>query len=279
MYTIGIGITTRNRPELLTVGLPSFIRNTQSMNTKLIVVDDSDPEYVETNKYLSEEYGFHYFHDGKRKGVAGAKNACLSYLKGCDFIFLFDDDGFPIKFGWDSRVILAHFTTGIHHFNLLDEILHGVKSEYTFDTGNGEPISIVSHNNLGGVMLFLTNDVVESVGAFNPKYGIYGFEHCSYTARVERAGFHKGFGLNLSIKGMQEYVIALDHSKHESNCNHHLHKEYFSGTFVSSMETSKDDSRDKTQQYINDNFKVFSEDVMGPVFISLDGIFPELQQH
>jgi glycosyltransferase involved in cell wall biosynthesis len=75
----------------------------------LVVVDDASDEKkvgLEVDKY-------HYF--PKRVGIAKSKNKCLELLEKCDHIFLFDDDFYPIKEGWEQIYIDTAQQTGIHH--------------------------------------------------------------------------------------------------------------------------------------------------------------------
>ena len=74
----GIGITTKDRPELLKALVDSIHKHTDMSNVLLHIEDDSI----------------------ERLGVAKRKNNCLRALKDCDYVFLFDDDCHPIKDGW-----------------------------------------------------------------------------------------------------------------------------------------------------------------------------------
>jgi glycosyltransferase involved in cell wall biosynthesis len=260
MYTVGIGITTRNRVDLLEKACSSIKQFTECKDVKLIVVDDSDSDTQHLSEAVSNKHGFNYYHGGVRKGIAGAKNVCLRNLKDCDFVFLFDDDCFPIQFGWDTYVINAHLKTGIHHFNLLDEKIHGIRQKHAFDD-----IIITHHNILGGVMMFLTKQIVESVGAFNHNYGIYGYEHASYTYRAFRTGLCGRFGLYLSIEGLQDYLLSLDCAAHKTNQHHQYYKDNYEGTFESSMHKE----RDKLNSYISDNQQVYLSELDGPIYIEL----------
>ena len=70
MSSIGIGITTYNRPDMLNKCLEHIKKHTFNDNVTIYVADDSN----------------------ERKGVAYRKNECLRALKDCDYVFLFDDD-------------------------------------------------------------------------------------------------------------------------------------------------------------------------------------------
>lgn len=106
---IGIGITTRNRDHVFLETLTNINKH-RPKNSILVVVDDASDvkkENLEVDKY-------YYF--SKRVGIAKSKNKCLELLEKCDYIFLFDDDFYPIKEGWEKIYIETSKETGIQHF-------------------------------------------------------------------------------------------------------------------------------------------------------------------
>ena len=80
VYKVGVGVTTFNRPECLKECLEHINKHTYMSNVVIHVEDENDIY--------------------ERMGIAFRKNMCLRALKDCDFVFLFDDDTFPIKDGW-----------------------------------------------------------------------------------------------------------------------------------------------------------------------------------
>jgi glycosyltransferase involved in cell wall biosynthesis len=181
---IGIGITTYNRPELLEKCL-SQIKAFTSNEYQLYVAKDSDEN---------------------RKGVAKRKNECLFHLKECDYIFLFDDDCYPIQKGWDKFVIDAHLATGNHHF-----------------VYNKEPFCKINHidfigkwcleayDGSGAPFMFLTKKVIEEIGGFYTGYDTYGFEHIGYSMRIKKAQLTTDWFL--SIRGLDEFIYSLDYEE------------------------------------------------------------------
>lgn len=141
---VGIGITTKDRPELLKALLDSIYNHTDMSNILLHIEDDSI----------------------ERLGVAKRKNNCLRALKDCDYVFLMDDDIEIVKDGW-----VEFFTsTGIDHLMYLDRSFH----RYIKDN---------IYADCGGVLLFMTRKAIEKVGAFDEKFDIYGFEHADWSSR------------------------------------------------------------------------------------------------
>lgn len=133
-------------------------------------------------------------------GVAKAKNDCLRKLRDSDVVFLFDDDTFPIKEGWEKLFIDAYNTRGIHHFSYLHNFQHIRK----LSGENG--ISI--YNNSAGCMMFLTKDVIERVGAYDEGFGRYGYEHAQYSERIRLAGLAPA--RNICPDAAPEFIYSMD---------------------------------------------------------------------
>ena len=179
--TIGIGVTTYKRPDLLETCLKMIQANTGEH--KLYVAEDTDADL---------------------KGVAKRKNECLANLQDCDYIFLFDDDCYPIKEGWDKLIIDTHLKSFNHHFVYNKEPFCKIKN---LVFGNHHILE--SYEGSGGTMLFLTKQVLNKVGGFYTGYDRYGFEHIGYSIRIHRAGLTNDFFL--SLKGLNEYIYSRDY--------------------------------------------------------------------
>lgn len=139
--------------------------------------------------------------------IAIDKNCLIKhcYDAGREYIFIFDDDTFPIKKGWEMFFIAASKRTGVQHFIL----------------GNDEHLQMIGfENGLNyfrkgtGCMLFLTRQVIEKVGYLNNKYGRYGFEHATYSHRIHKAGLTPSW--YCSVEGWEEYVYSWDLQKEDA---------------------------------------------------------------
>lgn len=183
---IGIGVTTYKRPEVLHNWIKYF-NLYAPQNVVLSVADDG----------------------GERKGIAARKNENLRELKDCDHIFLFDDDCHPINLGWEKLFI----ETGEEHLLYLKEtgIIEKVGG-YRKRNQNLGSIKYSNYieifNNCGGVMMYLTKKAVETVGAFDERFGLYGYEHADYSIRCNRAGLTAN--PYQSPSGASDYIRALD---------------------------------------------------------------------
>ncbi len=91
---IGIGITTHNRPQVFRHTLRNVLKFAPR-GAKVLVVDDASTDTVREATYRFDV----------NAGIARAKNKCLELLEDCDHIFLFDDDTYPIKKGWEQPYI------------------------------------------------------------------------------------------------------------------------------------------------------------------------------
>lgn len=186
---IGLGVTTYKRPEHLKLWREQVdkIHGKRGIST--------------LNPNLLEVKTFIYDDEVDRKGIAYGKNQCLKTLKDSDFIFLFDDDCFPIAEGFVEFFIQAHKESGQHHFLYLRE------TPSIRCTGVKKGIQIF--DNCGGAFMFLTKEVIKKIGGFNKDYKTYGYEHAGYSNRIHKAGL-TSFGAYLCPLGAEKYLYAMD---------------------------------------------------------------------
>ena len=208
---IGCGVTTYNRPkhlELFKLQLErhwAFKDNGIEMYAVPFIADDG------------EWY---------RRGIAVRKNECLRALKDCDYVFLFDDDCFPIKEGWAEFFIEASKASGQQHFMYLKETptikrlgthIGQIEENHVVDSMKVKitcpVIEIIEYNNCSGCMMLFTKEVIEKVGAYNPAYGYYGFEHAGYSNRVHKAGLTP-LGVYTCPVRAGEYIYSMDLDNH-----------------------------------------------------------------
>jgi glycosyltransferase involved in cell wall biosynthesis len=185
---IGIGITTRNRREIAEKSIRE-IRKFAPKGSKIIVVDDASDD-----PYYRADYRFPF-----QAGIAKAKNKCLELLKDCDYLFLFDDDCFPVKEGWAE----AYINTGLNHasFNFVwrGDGMHIV---------DHLPNNVTSWSSPRGCMMFFTKKALEVAGGMDEGFAIWGYEHPEYSRRcwllkINPCPFP-------DIKGSEEYFYSYD---------------------------------------------------------------------
>lgn len=195
--SIGIGITTHNRNELLARTYAKILELTP--NARIVVVDDASLERVRIAD--AKIYRF-----DRNVGIAKAKNKCLELLADCDNIFLFDDDTFPTKKGWYQPYI----DSPEHHLM------------YLFDNwSSGKPVgddsivyedeSIVSHSHARGCMLYIDKQVLTTVGGMDIRYGKAMHEHLDWSNRIYNAGLTTF--RYMDIRGSEDLIHSMDESQ------------------------------------------------------------------
>lgn len=159
----------------------------------------------------------------ERKGVAFRSNECLRelYNEGCDYFFLFNDDCFPIKAGWEQFFIEALKASGQNHFIYTHET-PGVKliqshphyiTQYLPEPEVTIEYRINQYDACNGVLMVMTRAAVEKVGGYNPAFKVYGYEHADYSNRIHLAGLNS-MGAYLCPAGAEEYIYSLDLDNH-----------------------------------------------------------------
>lgn len=192
--------------------------------------------------------------DEDRRGVAARSNECLRALKDMDYIFLFNDDCFPVKHGWAEFFINASEESSQHHFLYLKET-PTIKRLCKHGSWNNTFLKdkktvIEDYHNCAGCFMFLTKEVVEKVGAFDERFGTYSFEHANYSKRINMAGLTP-MGLYLCPQGAADYIYAMDldfnrreefqkQVDHNPSMMHEMHK---------------------LEGYIQEGFTIFSEEI------------------
>jgi len=181
MERIGIGITSFNRNQILKETVSKIKALTKSPY-KIIIVDDGSKEPVK-----DADYRFSI-----NQGAPIAKNKCLELLEGCEHIFLFDDDTFPIKKGWE----LAYINSGVKHLNY--------SFKYSYSVVNG-----VRHlQNPNGCMMYIHRSVINNIGGFDTGFVKYGYWHGAYSNRAFNVGLipHPF----IDIQKSEDYIYCLD---------------------------------------------------------------------
>lgn len=192
----GVGITTRNRTECLKYSLLHFSKFKQK-NVKYVVIDDcsdfgDNKEIVDSFKKEVQEEVI-YLRSNKRLGVSNAKNACLYQLLDCDYVFLFDDDAWPIADDWADAWSFINDSAGVGHsmFNVVDNNILNTNPAYHRNVKTLSSIKDMSElENAFGVLLYFNRECLNAIGGFDPNPPhLYGYEHAQVSQRANRAGF------------------------------------------------------------------------------------------
>ncbi|SUX60574.1 mycofactocin system glycosyltransferase [Citrobacter amalonaticus] len=197
---IGIAITTHNRPDVLKRAIEQHMKHLQS-NAFVVVVDDgSNPPAIAPDniKLIRHEISL---------GIVASKNASLEVLidAGCEYLFLWDDDAWPIADNWHLPYIESPEPHLAYQFLDLagPRKINDMTVLYRDDKH-------VAYTGQRGVMLYYHRSAIEKVGGFDPVYGRGMYEHPDLALRIYNAGlstwaFADVVGSEKLIHSMDEY--------------------------------------------------------------------------
>ena len=222
---IGVGIITCNRPEFFRECFKSLPKDKID---EIVVVNDGKPLPFDISKGVVLD-------NPKNVGVGVSKNRALKYLfdKGCDYIFLLEDDMLVKRDDVFEAYINAYKQSGIHHFN------YGPGSPFNrrqtiqdFDLHNrhlldqhSEPnpkmivdykdVKVALYEHTVAMFSFFTREVIEKVGYIDEEY-YNAWEHVDHTYRIIKAGYHPPFWWFADIANSDQYLTeapgAIDNS-------------------------------------------------------------------
>lgn len=170
---IGIGITTHDRREVFLRSYGKILALAPT-GAKIVVVDDASKDPVEANKLA---YRFE-----KNVGIATAKNKCLELLDDCEHIFLFDDDCYPRKKGWERPYIESPEP----HLMYLFKDLKGRRLTDSKLVYQDDQHKVLSHPR--GCMVYFHRSVLDIAGGMDTGYQKWGFEHGDLSNRIYNLG-------------------------------------------------------------------------------------------
>ena len=227
---IGITITTRQRAHVLDLCLSYYALYLPKCDYEFWVIHDANSE-TDDSDYLEmlKKYPFVRYHrNSERLGIAKSKTECLRKVQDCDYIFLNDDDIMPIREDWIDFFIGHSTRTGINHF------LYQIDLPFLAKIGENNGIGV--YGQCGGIMLFLTQEVIKKVGAFETRYAApYSYEHANYSMRINQAGLNNGYGQYLSPLGVNEVMFSLDYDMNNWGLRPPFHPDLVRDTFTSSV--------------------------------------------
>ncbi|EPC9283128.1 mycofactocin system glycosyltransferase [Citrobacter freundii] len=197
---IGIAITTHNRPEVLKRAIEHHMKHLPSGALVVVIDDGSNPAaVVPANVKL-------VLHD-KSCGIVASKNASLTALvdAGCEHLFLWDDDAWPIADNWHLPYIESPEPHLAYQF--LDLAGQRKINDMTVLYRDDKHIAYTGQR---GVMLYYHRSAIDKVGGFDPVYGRGMYEHPDLALRIHNAGlstwaFADVAGSENLIHSMDEY--------------------------------------------------------------------------
>ncbi|HAT5009681.1 TPA: glycosyltransferase family 2 protein [Serratia marcescens] len=175
---IGIAISTHQRPEVLARAISQHLKHLPP-GALVVVVDDG------SNPAAAVPDGIHLFRHEESRGIVATKNASLEALisAGCEHLFLWDDDAWPIADGWHLPYIASPEPHLAYQF--LD--LAGPRKLQDLAVLHADD-EHVAYTGQRGVMLYYHLSAIEKVGGFDPVYGRGMYEHSDLALRIHNAG-------------------------------------------------------------------------------------------
>ena len=228
---IGIGIVTCNRPDYLKKLLKSIVNCNWA---EFIIVNDGD-------KLELPGYNYYIHNNEKNLGVGKSKNIAMKHLidKGCEYIFIIEDDVVILDELVFDKYIQASKVSGIQHFNygpgtpfnrkqcIQNFDLHNRHELSNISTPNPkltieykETVLIDLYEHCAGVFSFFTSQILDRVG-LNDESFYNAWEHVDHTYRIIKENGHPPFwwfaDINDSDKFLRVVEDAIKDSKTASN--------------------------------------------------------------
>lgn len=223
---IGIGIVTRNRPEYLAKLLNSIVNCNWA---EFIIVNDGD-------KLELPGYNYYIHNNEKNLGVGKSKNKAMQHLldRGCDYVFIIEDDVVILDDSVFDKYIQASKASGIQHFNygpgspfnrkqvIQNYDLHNrhelsntstpdprVTIEYSAD------IAVDLYTHCAGVFSFFTKNILDTVGLHDERF-FNAWEHVDHTYRIIQANGHPPFWWFADIRNSCQYISTQENAIKDS---------------------------------------------------------------
>ena len=213
---IGIGVITCNRPDYL----KNLLNSIKYCNwADLIIINDGE-------KLELPGYNYYIHTNETNLGVGKSKNKAMQHLldKGCDYIFIIEDDTIILDDSVFHKYIEASKKTGIQHFNFGPGTPFNRKQEIVnYDLHNrhlldneskpnpkltvaySNDISIDLYEHVAGVFSFFTKEILQEVGLNDERY-INAWEHVDHTLRIIKQNGHPPFWWFADIHNSSDYI-------------------------------------------------------------------------
>ncbi|ELY2759405.1 glycosyltransferase family 2 protein [Cronobacter sakazakii] len=199
---IGIAITTHNRPDVLKQAIEQHLKHLPAGALVVVVDDGSSPAAVVPD-------GIRLIRHETSLGIVASKNASLEALMdaGCEHLFLWDDDAWPIADEWHLPYIESPEPHLAYQFLDLagPRKLNDLSVLYRDDNH-------IAYTGQRGVMLYYHHSAIEKVGGFDPIYGRGMYEHSDLALRIHNAGLTTW--AYADVVGSEKLIHSLD--EHEA---------------------------------------------------------------
>jgi glycosyltransferase involved in cell wall biosynthesis len=180
-FTVGIGIVTYNRREILSGTIDTVRAFTRQPNAALVVADDGSTDG--TQAMLREKQV--PMITGSNRGIAWNKNRALfllSHMLGCETVILLEDDMHPTRTGWEAAWMNAARRWG--HVNYAGKWMRD-----RFISGSGTSDDPYICKDITAQCASFSSVALTYGGYFDPRFTGYGYEHVEHSRRLVRVGY------------------------------------------------------------------------------------------
>ena len=201
-FTVGIGIVTYNRREILGSTIDQVRACTRQPNAALVVADDGSSDG--TLSMLRDKQV--PVITGVNMVIAWNKNRALfllSQMLRCETVILLEDDTRPTRVGWESGWMQGARRWG--HVNYARELMRD-----RFVSGDGTAEAPYLCKDVTAQCSAYSSAALTYGGYLDPLFKGYGYEHVEHSYRLIRVGYG---GTEACVNGEQRvqfYLITGD---------------------------------------------------------------------
>jgi glycosyltransferase involved in cell wall biosynthesis len=181
LFTVGIGIVTYNRMEILSDTIDTVRAMTRQSNAALVVADDGSTDG--TLEMLRQKRV--PVITGANMGIAWNKNRALfllSHMLKCETTILLEDDTRPTCAGWEAEWIDAAHRWG--HVNYARDFMRDNTT-----SGSGTAADPYVSKDVTAQASSFSSTCLTYGGYFDPRFTGYGYEHVEHSRRMVRLGY------------------------------------------------------------------------------------------
>ncbi|MDI7502385.1 glycosyltransferase family 2 protein [Cronobacter dublinensis] len=199
---IGVAISTHQRADVLKRALEQHMKHLPAGALLVVIDDGSKPAAAVPD-------GVQLLRHEASLGIVASKNGSLEALMnaGCEHLFLWDDDAWPIADNWHLPYIespephLAYQFLDLAGPRKLNDLSVLYRDE-----------KHIAYTGQRGVMLYYHRSAIEKVGGFDPVYGRGMYEHSDLALRIHNAGMTTW--AYADVVGSEKLIHSLD--EHEA---------------------------------------------------------------
>jgi len=214
MSKIGLGIVTYKREDYFKQVIQTIPFDKIDY---FVIVNDGTP--YELQSYFGKHEAV--IQNETNLGVGKTKNKAIQFLmdKGCDHIFIMEDDILIQSPEVFEKYIEASKVTGIQHFNFG---LHGFMNKthdniplHKYQINYNENVTIFLFEHAVGAFSYFTRKCIEKSGLLDENY-YNALEHIDHVYQIIKAGLHPPFWYFADIKNSDTYLKDITWAKETS---------------------------------------------------------------